>query len=74
MIMTLGETYHGYPPDKLEKATQIVLEQAALLSRRTGRLVKFAVSNSVREEPSLCGAISFQNTGTPYMEDHPHTE
>jgi hypothetical protein len=27
-----------------------------------------------KKNRSLCGAISFQNIGTPYMEDHPHTE
>ena len=32
---------HGYPTDKQEKATQTVLEQAALF-RRMGRLVKTA--------------------------------
>jgi hypothetical protein len=30
--------------------------------------------NSARRTARSAAAISFQNIGTPHMEDHPHTE
>jgi len=37
---------YGYPPDKQEKATQTVLEQAAVILRRAGgrRLTRLALT------------------------------
>jgi type I restriction enzyme R subunit len=58
---------HGYPPDKQEKATQTVLEQAALLSAEVGNGMRGASNNGMQRTASRrrrTGAFATSDTST----------
>jgi type I restriction enzyme R subunit len=65
---------HGYPPDKQEKATQTVLEQAALLSAEVGNGMRGASNNGMQRTASRrrrTGAFATSDTSTQSKSTEP---